>query len=194
VSDCESKFAVLGSTGNVYDVVIDSTPRCTCPDNVNGYLCKHILLIYLKVLKLEPSSPYFCRRSLKRRELKDIFSHAPQDPLDEVIASRVVKEKYNVLSAAGGDKVKQKPIEGLCPICYEDLTNNEQLVYCLKTCGQNVHLGCFEQWKQVCKRNYTDITCIYCRQKWHSESSKRKRSYVNIRESSPSDRKYQKCQ
>jgi hypothetical protein len=43
VSDCESKFAVLGSTGNVYDVVIDSTPRCTCPDNVNGYLCKHIV-------------------------------------------------------------------------------------------------------------------------------------------------------
>ena len=30
------EFAVLGATGNVYDVTIGRFPRCTCPDYAKG--------------------------------------------------------------------------------------------------------------------------------------------------------------
>src|SRR5687767_13209657 len=33
------QFAVLGSTGNVYDVEIAQQPGCTCPDSRSGHLC-----------------------------------------------------------------------------------------------------------------------------------------------------------
>ena len=43
------KYAVLGSTGNVYDVTIGQKPNCTCPDCAKGNLCKHIIFVMIKV-------------------------------------------------------------------------------------------------------------------------------------------------
>ena len=64
----EEEFSVLGSTGNVYNVNVRLIPRCshpsssrryeadnscTCPDFMkNRVHCKHILFVFLKVLKL----------------------------------------------------------------------------------------------------------------------------------------------
>lgn len=43
-------YAVLGSTGNVYDVKICQHPGCTCPDfERTNNPCKHILFVLLKV-------------------------------------------------------------------------------------------------------------------------------------------------
>jgi len=49
-------FVVLGSTGNVYDVIIQRVPHCTCPDHANGNLCKHILFVLLKVMRVPSDS------------------------------------------------------------------------------------------------------------------------------------------
>eukprot|EP00439_Symbiodinium_sp_Y106_P032612 s1128_g3.t3 len=47
-------FHVLGSTGNVYTVHIGTKPSCDCPDFLKGRgPCKHILFIWLRVLRLE---------------------------------------------------------------------------------------------------------------------------------------------
>jgi uncharacterized Zn finger protein len=43
------KYAVLGSTGNVYEVHIKKVPMCSCPDFERGNLCKHVLFVMLKV-------------------------------------------------------------------------------------------------------------------------------------------------
>lgn len=66
----EEDFSVLGSTGNVYIVNVSMVPtytpplhlflrswwadcRCTCPDFLKNQVhCKHILFVFLKVLKL----------------------------------------------------------------------------------------------------------------------------------------------
>lgn len=53
------EFAVLGSTGNVYDVRICKSPTCSCPDFQRGNLCKHILFVILKVISTS-ISPGFC--------------------------------------------------------------------------------------------------------------------------------------
>ena len=51
-SDYCRKYAVLGSTGNVYTVTISQLPDCTCPDCGKGNTCKHILFVMLKVLRV----------------------------------------------------------------------------------------------------------------------------------------------
>ncbi|KAK0462385.1 uncharacterized protein EV420DRAFT_1745806 [Desarmillaria tabescens] len=50
--ELKETFRVLGSTGNVYTVVIGHTPRCDCPDASKGNYCKHIIFVFIKVSKL----------------------------------------------------------------------------------------------------------------------------------------------
>ena len=50
-------YAVMGSTGNIYDIDIGRLPSCSCPDFRKGNLCKHVLFVYLKVLKVPTPSP-----------------------------------------------------------------------------------------------------------------------------------------
>lgn len=41
----EISFDVVGSTGNIYEVVIRKEPVCNCPDGLKGNQCKHICYI-----------------------------------------------------------------------------------------------------------------------------------------------------
>lgn len=38
----EISFDMVGSTGNIYKVVIGKVPTCDCPDGLRGNQCKHI--------------------------------------------------------------------------------------------------------------------------------------------------------
>ncbi|KAI0949803.1 hypothetical protein AcV7_008466 [Taiwanofungus camphoratus] len=79
-SELREEFSVLGSTGNVYTVVIDNTPSCNCeecrakfsvvinlkvmigPDAIKGNHCKHILFIFLKVLQVTQDSGHWYQK------------------------------------------------------------------------------------------------------------------------------------
>lgn len=37
------QFAVVGSTGNLYETTIGKVPSCSCPDSKKGNQCKHII-------------------------------------------------------------------------------------------------------------------------------------------------------
>jgi len=39
----EITFDIVGSTGNIYKVVIGKEPFCDCPDGAKGNQCKHIV-------------------------------------------------------------------------------------------------------------------------------------------------------
>jgi uncharacterized Zn finger protein len=73
-------FAVKGSTGaHIYKVEISHRPSCTCPDHAEGHSCKHILFIFLRVLRvrLGRKNPVIWQKALKTKELQDIFAVAP---------------------------------------------------------------------------------------------------------------------
>ena len=38
-------FNLAGTTGNIYEVQISRTPRCSCPDAKKGNQCKHIIYV-----------------------------------------------------------------------------------------------------------------------------------------------------
>jgi len=138
--------------------------------------CKHILFIYLKVLKLKRKELVY-QTALLAEELKEIFAEAPQDPSSNVIADKQVQEKYqeiiNGKTPSEIPQVTQKQIEpdDTCPVCYDSMSINEVLVYCKVSCGKSLHADCFKEWARA---KNGKPTCVYCRAEWLGEVSNKK--------------------
>ncbi|CDO72916.1 hypothetical protein BN946_scf185002.g101 [Trametes cinnabarina] len=165
-SELREEFSVLGSTGNVYTVVIDKKPSCNCPDAMKGNHCKHILFVFLKVLQVSQKSGYW---ALLTSELEDIFAHAPRAPA--AIAHDRIRSAYAQATgkevASSSQKGGKKRIPGKeddCPICYENMhgIDGKLLTFC-EECGNGLHLQCFQQWAINAKAG---VTCVFCRAKW----------------------------
>jgi len=196
INPLEKEFTVLGSVGNVYTVLIKQVPSCTCPDFQKGNLCKHILFVFLKVLKSPSTSHFHYQKSLLKSELEILFANSPKDPSAAVMAKQSVVSKYQELTGEVNPKkqktedenvssfgVKRHPMEkgDDCPICYEEMKAKDDLVWCMSSCGNNVHKGCFKNWATAHKGN---VTCVYCRANWidASNNSKSKNGGVSMNE------------
>ncbi|KAG8962748.1 hypothetical protein FRC03_003843 [Tulasnella sp. 419] len=173
--ELREEFKVLGSTGNVYKVVIDKLPSCDCPDAAKGNHCKHILFIFLKVLGVSQFSNLYYQKALLTTELASIFSTAPKNPSS--VASNRIRELYAAAigepSSSKGKEAdvtegkKRKKFEDGddCPICYEALMEAKEsdLVFC-ETCNNALHEECFSQWRRT--NAGKTITCVWCRSPW----------------------------
>ncbi|KAG1794729.1 hypothetical protein EV424DRAFT_1600681 [Suillus variegatus] len=168
--ELREEFSVLGSTGNVYTVVIDKTPSCNCmsrPDANKGNHCKHILFIFLKVLQVSQSSGLWYQKALLTSELQEIFAHAPPAP------NSVTNQRATTTTPSEeSEPVKKRRAPGPeddCPICYESMHGADEntLIWC-ETCANAVHKECFTQWAKSCGRN---ITCVFCRSPWVNVST-----------------------
>ncbi|KAG2386053.1 hypothetical protein C9374_003202 [Naegleria lovaniensis] len=153
VDNLEEEFVVLGSTGNVYNVNICEVPSCSCPDFEKGNLCKHILFVFLRVLRVNQNSHCVYQKALLHSELESIFKDAPPIPTSVQASERVVKEYKHLTGEAEGESVqestttKQKPLhDAHCPICYEAFSGSEKTDFC-KVCGNNIHEDCIKMWK-----------------------------------------------
>ncbi|KAI0004228.1 hypothetical protein BJV74DRAFT_809981 [Russula compacta] len=163
---CE-EFKVLGSTGNVYTVIIGSSPSCNCPDATRGNHCKHILFIFLKVLQVPQSSNLWYQKALLTSELQSIFANAPRAP--NALAHDKVRDAYAratgqaPTSTPSGSNRRIPTPEDSCPICYDGMhgISQDKLVFC-EECGNALHTECFEQWR----RSAAKLTCVWCRAKW----------------------------
>jgi len=171
----KEEFKVLGSTGNVYTVIIDKLPSCDCPDAKKGNHCKHILFIFLKVLSVSLESTFYYQKALLSSELQTIFANAPIAP--NSLMNNHVRVAY--ARATGGEKEGEEieskaketeqdqrrvPQEGDdCPICYEDMheADIKTLTFCVE-CGNALHNECFTQWAKTKQ----PVTCVYCRATW----------------------------
>ncbi|KAF2127195.1 hypothetical protein P153DRAFT_368521 [Dothidotthia symphoricarpi CBS 119687] len=148
----EEKAVIAGSTGKVYTVHIGLTPRCDCPYANKGNQCKHIIYVMLRVLKAQEKIAY--QLALTSSELHEVFQHAPRIPGVEVDNNDATDEQDG----------NRKPIEGECPICYDELDpNKDAIVYCKASCGNNIHKDCMQKWMSMARGK---TTCPYCRAEW----------------------------
>ena len=68
-------FVVLGSTGNVYEARVCRAPSCTCVDfRERSQICKHLLFVYVKVLRASRESHVLQQRALLRLELAELLT------------------------------------------------------------------------------------------------------------------------
>ena len=193
------KFTILGSTGNVYDVLIHRFPSCNCPDFGRSHLCKHILFVLLKVLHVPIESNLLYQRALLQSELKEIFCGLQTNDLGRVLAKQeVIKAYHNKQSSGKAESSSNEAIdeqytirepEGECAICFEPMIsasnavkgNVESLDSC-RTCHNFLHTDCLKQWLKQSN------SCVYCRSQWSDKSSSSSNSrsggdmegYVNL--------------
>ncbi|KIR74175.1 hypothetical protein I310_01773 [Cryptococcus deuterogattii CA1014] len=179
-------FKVLGSTGNVYTVAIGNFPSCDCPDCMKGNSpCKHIIFVFLKVLKVPEHSSVWYQKGLTPAEVQWVFQQAPPAPSASVAVHSGVRNAYlrttgilpeQATSVSGdNEQFNGKRIEAIgedCPICYEEMTQqddvNNKLVYddSLGGCGRPSHAECFKIWEATAKKNGQRVTCVWCRNEW----------------------------
>ncbi|KAG2389322.1 hypothetical protein C9374_013882 [Naegleria lovaniensis] len=159
------KFIVLGSTGNVYEVSICEKPTCNCPDFKRGNLCKHILFVYLRVLRVSATSYIIYQKALLSAELESVFLSAPPVLSHTLKADERVIDRYKQLSQ--GTVSEQEIVIGSqrktligasCPICYEEFKSGKEKTDCCLVCGHNVHDECLNAWKKF-DSNYKCPVC-----------------------------------
>ncbi|TCD66806.1 hypothetical protein EIP91_000942 [Steccherinum ochraceum] len=165
-NELREEFAVQGSTGNVYTVVVDKIPSCTCPDSQKGNHCKHILFIFMKVLQVTQACGHWYQKALLTSELEEVFANAPAAPA--ALASARVRDAY--AKATGKASSSSQPYQGKkripteeddCPVCYENMFKAKEstLTFC-DECGNGLHKECFQQWV---KAAHGSATCVFCR-------------------------------
>ncbi|KAL0951161.1 hypothetical protein HGRIS_007893 [Hohenbuehelia grisea] len=175
-NELREEFSVLGSTGNVYTVIIDKKPSCNCPDATKGNHCKHILFIFLKVLQVTQASGFWYQKALLTSELETIFAEAPAapnavtDPRVRDAYARATGKATPAKSNASNPKKRLPGPDDDCPICYEGLQaaggkSEESLTFC-ESCGNSLHTECFNQWKSTSARSGKALTCVWCRANW----------------------------
>lgn len=149
----EEKVTMAGSTGNIYTQNVALVPGCDCPHANKGNQCKHIIYVMLRVLKAPEHLAY--QLALTTAELREVIKNAPAIPGVET----------DPTDAAGEQDGNRKPIEGECPICYDELdASKDSIVYCKSACGNNVHKDCMQKW--ISMSGGGKATCPYCRAKW----------------------------
>ncbi|EOA85752.1 uncharacterized protein SETTUDRAFT_161688 [Exserohilum turcica Et28A] len=154
----EEKVIIAGTTGNVYTVLVDREPSCDCPHAKKGNQCKHIVYVMLRVLRAREEIAY--QLALLSSELREVFQNAPPIPGVGTNGKDGTQKQ--------GEDGNRKPIEGECPICYDDLDNKENIDYCKASCGNNVHRSCMQNWKAASKGK---TTCPYCRATWQEDTN-----------------------
>ncbi|CDH61417.1 ring finger domain-containing protein [Lichtheimia corymbifera JMRC:FSU:9682] len=178
-SQYHAEFQVLGSTGNLYTVKIANHMTCSCFDYVSRHLhCKHLLLVLARVFNLTGESPAYASLSLTDEELHDMFANcspAPGVMVDERVKAAIERKLDGVPEE---DRSNRKPLDDAdCPICYEALSDSQPntIIYC-KTCGNNVHKGCFTQWSNQLSRQGLEISCVFCRTRWEDPNGTRRKA------------------
>jgi len=163
IETCEVKdpnkreYAVMGTSGNVYNVSIENKPTCTCPDYVQRQKrCKHIYFVLIRIMKVtnEDKSKY------SNQELQSMFNNIP-NITKNLMVNRKLKDQYESLKITNETQQKDIDDEDDCPICLEPLKSYD-VVYCKLSCGKSIHKVCFSMWT----KNKSPPTCVYCRNIW----------------------------
>jgi hypothetical protein len=139
-------FAIMGSTGNVYNVSTNKLLTCTCPDYMTRKKrCKHIYFVLMRIFSVKnPDAETF-----NETELSLILKN------NEMCVSDELKNKY--LSILNTNFIPN--LDDLCAICLDELDNGEKILSCLQVCKKSVHADCYLMWKKMNKTN----DCVYCK-------------------------------
>lgn len=184
------KFAMLGSTGNVYTCSLTEQPTCDCPDFCRRQdMCKHLMFVLLRACGLEMSNPLAYQKAYlpseiqelnarieSRNNANDAWANAQvRNQFHQVVKGESVEENDSAMS-------KRQSLEHDCPICLEPLTDcsPSQVTFCKTTCGMNFHIRCLQQWKSASRGG--KVTCPNCRAEEVTSPSKATTTegYVNM--------------
>ena len=168
----ERTYLIMGSTGNVYTVIISNKSSCTCPDyRKRKKRCKHIYFVLIRIMKVENPE----KKIFSNEELKEMFNNIPLITNNLIIDKNKREKFYEITNKINLNKSKKKIEQkindnDICPICLDSLNNGKELDYCKYSCGLSLHKKCYQMWE---KRNKG--ICVFCRANWYNEDKGKKK-------------------
>ena len=162
-----------------------------CTPGKPGVVCKHLILVYLKVLRLGMDDPVLPQKGLLQSELARSFARLPGGGGEEeerasqgVLANAAARAAYAAQTGGCGGKggEEEEEEEGReggkkeeldlageeeCPVCLEefDTRKPEEVVVCY-TCHKPTHTVCFRTWNLVKIAEGQPSSCVWCRAPW----------------------------
>ncbi|KAI3983743.1 hypothetical protein MKX01_001147 [Papaver californicum] len=150
---CEADFFFLGETGDVYNVRLSTTPSCSCPDHMIP--CKHILFVFLRVLKVSLSDPCLRRKTIKPCQLRRLLN-TPTSP--QILAGSRVRERFlHLFSTKSYLGPPPKPELGKCIECRKQMYAEDEVL----ECDHCEHVG-HEKCMIYTKTAYGATFCASC--------------------------------
>jgi hypothetical protein len=198
-NNLERKFDLCGTTNNIYTVVINTNPTCTCPDySLRKNRCKHIFFILVRVMKVNKENED--KLKYTDEELVKMFDNMPKhmtDVTSDVVDNNLLKTYEKVSTnihtntqankkgkAKGVTKeIKSKISEDTrCPVCLEALyESKESIENCKHGCGCTVHTDCINTYNNYRKKTGYDSVCLVCQKKWISTTTvKENNEYIKL--------------
>lgn len=116
------------------------------------------MFVVLKILRVPQENPLAWQRALIDSEVTQILR-----------GRFVTKAKPRQIEKQIED-VERRAIEEdeVCPICQEELNAAQEITYCKKGCGNNIHLKCMRVWAEHRYSLREPVTCPLCRSEWGS--------------------------
>jgi hypothetical protein len=131
---------------------------CSCPDHlVRGNTCKHICFVLLRYMRLDRSSSLVRLLGISQAYFDYYVPPTRAAGFDYLYKSRDIRAPPPQIPAS----VCRQSYEGAeCAICCDEMTQKQEIVFCERGCGQNVHGACMQRWL------LKNETCVYCRCNW----------------------------
>ncbi|KAL1508237.1 hypothetical protein AB1Y20_004354 [Prymnesium parvum] len=153
-------------------VSIGSVHSCSC--GARSQPCVHTAFVLLRVFRLPPSDTRAWQSSLIDSELEALVdARARSAALQRAQVREAAMPPACGVKASGVARrpVTEDEVEP-CPICYEDLTPEDDearlLDWCSLGCGKSLHRRCFTMWADHQKSIGKNLTCPFCRTEWVS--------------------------
>jgi hypothetical protein len=151
-------FAVAGTTGNVYDVVINEKPSCSCPDfTTRRNRCKHIYFILIRILKIHIDKEE--QKIYSHEELREMFINMGNTCKALLVTDQQRKAYLEACEKKDG-KIVLKDTNDNCLICFDPLDNGDPLIYCEYSCGRPIHQECIDILNKT--QHLKTAKCLYC--------------------------------
>lgn len=166
-----STYLVTGKSGTLYTVQIpmcesSMVAKCNCMDHIMRHtICKHMLFIVVRVLKLAAPTGKATPRTLRLPNVADVVRKR-ESTVPEAVREAVGQVVPGVLDGPLTEVEKREIGEGdECAICYEELVS-EGVVHCRFGCGNAVHETCFERYREAVEKGGGEARCVMCRALW----------------------------
>lgn len=155
-----------GHTGRTFKVALGDPHTCNCTKRSKP--CVHMLYCILKVLRIPEDHPLSWQTSYSDNETTQVLAGI-QTSRPRQIQRSIRKVTENGSGKADDGYVQRQLLgeeEELCPICQDEMTNEQALSWCRQGCGNNVHAKCMQSYAQFKISQKTSVECPLCREPW----------------------------
>ena len=176
-----TSFIFKDELENKIKISIGSTITCSCASNKRDH-CIHTLYVFLKIYKIDKENPLLWQTSYLDNEISDLLKSRfnpivtntnnsdSNSQRDRTIGIKKVRSASNGQQRLSISNRQKLDDEAICPICHENMNDDEGLTFCKKGCGSNFHIKCIIIWGEHKKSVKDPISCPMCRSDWGSKA------------------------